>query len=71
MSNWLLRLLGVGQESRRQRADLKRNFDEADARLEEMKRQLLEMGQTTVKNKSALTQTMNGINANRGTAQRH
>lgn len=70
MSNWLLKLLGVDSEAKKQRQELKKNLDEADAKLEAMKRQLAEMGQASARGKSDLSKTLSGLHGTeRRTAQ--
>lgn len=69
-TNWLLKLLGVDPEVKRQRADLKRNLDEVDARLDALQQQLQEVGQDASVENAAIHQTLIGLDDYHRTAQR-
>ena len=69
-TNWLLKLLGIDPEVRQQRADVRRNLDEVDAKLDALQRQLQEVGQDACVDNAALHQTLIGLDDHHRTAQR-
>jgi uncharacterized protein (DUF342 family) len=70
MSNWLLTLLGMDPEVKRRRTELKQNLDAADAKLDELQKQLEEVGRCSDTDRDALSRTLIGLDDAHRTAQR-